>query len=85
MDKESASDLEAKKYLDSIGADHRSDRVLWARFLATQPSVDQVHIASLLALDERRRAKRPHVGCPHCACPCVGCAKCGGQQDAANE
>ena len=49
---------EAEQYLKSIGVELREDRILWAQFLATHPSIIQINIASTIALEERARALR---------------------------
>lgn len=50
-----ATTEEAVAYLESIGAPITEDRILWAKFLATQPTVEQVNIASSLVIEDRQR------------------------------
>ena len=55
MSKHKATTEEAVAYLESISAPITEDRILWARFLATQPTVEQVNIASSLVIEDRAR------------------------------
>lgn len=46
---------DAAAYLESINAPVTEDRILWAKFLATKPSVEQVNLASSLVIEDRTR------------------------------
>lgn len=46
---------EAIKYLESIAAPVTEDRILLAQFLATNPTVKQIHLATSLVIEERDR------------------------------
>lgn len=46
---------QAIAYLESIGAETNEERVLLAQFLATRPTVKQIHLATSLVIETRKR------------------------------